>query len=236
MKALLALLLVFAAPAYAFDHKPTARYVKGMLDGTDMERAEVVDQALDSIVHEAHRQLWSRGFPDLAERMLGEWRETYSGSLLRIFDEGDHDPLSAWLAVWYMTIDAILGEKTMEITHLVDLKTFNFGIPVVFKPHAAMKWCIEQLADHPQDSCQAEYRRHFAGTKYISPDPYAEDPLHHGLAGVTAYWVTFAACEAALWGSDFSLACGLAGDACEMLIDRFPAPKISDKIWNKNNP
>lgn len=223
------------APAETFNHRPIQKYVKSMLDGSPLQRAQVADEALDVMLREAQHQLWRAGYPDLSERLKSEWEGGYKGSLERFYDEGDHDPLSAWLAVWYMAIDAALGETAMQMTHLVDIKTFNFAIPVVFRPYAAAKWCGEQLADHPEDTCEAEYRRHFAGTKYIKPDPYAEDPLHHGLAGLTAYWITLAACEAAVWGTDITLVCGLAGDLCEMGIDKFAAPKISDRIWSRNN-
>lgn len=232
---IVACLIAFSSPAHAFNHRPAERYVRSMLDGTVSERAQVADEALDAMLREAQRHLWRAGHPDLAERLRSEWEDTYKGSLRRYNDEGDHDPLSAWLAIWYLMLEGTLGDRAMEMTHLVDIKTFNFAIPVVFRPQAAAPWCLEQLRAHPKDTCAAEYRRHFAGTKYIHPDLYADENTHHGLAGVTAYWITFTACEGATWGTDLGLICGLASDACEIAIDKFAAPRISDNIWTRNN-
>lgn len=233
---ILCLVALFPMTAKAFDHRPGLQYSKAMFGGTDQNRAQVVDEALDAVIREAQRQLWKAGSPDLAEQLRFEWEGTYKGYLERTYDEGDHAPLSQWLAIWYMALDASLGQRVMEMTHLVDIKTFNFAIPVAFNPHAQSLWCHEQMIDHPTDTCEAEYRRHMAGTKYTPADPFAEDPRHHGLCGVTTYWVVFSGCEAALWGLDWSLICGIAGDTGEVLMDKIAAPKISDKIWLRHNP
>lgn len=237
MKAFLcALALLYPFSASAFDHKPGLSYAKTMWVGSAHDQAQIVDETLDVALREAQRQLWHAGYPDMAEQLKFEWEQTYKGSLYRTYDEGDHAPLSAWLAVWYMALDAALGQRVMEMTHLVDIKTINFAIPVAFHPQAQSVWCKENEQTAPHDTCMAEYRRHMAGTKYTPGDEYAGDPRHHGLCGVTAYWAVFGACEAALWGSDWTLVCGLAGDLAEAGMDKFAAPKISDTIWSRHNP
>lgn len=222
--------------AQAFDHRPGQKYVQAMFSSKEgHDQAQVVEEALDGLIRHAQVQLWRHGDPDLAEQLRSEWEDHYKGSLYRTYDEGDHAPLSAWLAVWYMALDASLGHQVMVMTHLVDIKTFNFAIPVAFSPKAASEWCKEELHDHPTDTCMAEYRRHMAGTKYTPDDPFAEEPLHHGLCGVTTYWVVYAGCEAAVWGTDLTLVCGVAGDLGEAGMDKFAAPKISRIIWERNN-
>lgn len=230
-------LCIFAAlstSAFGFDSKPTSMTVKQMLEAGD--HRELADEAFDAMFKEAQRQLWKNGFGDLAERLKFEWEGTYKGSLLRYGEVGDHQPLSDWVAVWYMLMEQVLGENVMEMSHLKDIWVLNFTIPVTFEPHADSVWCKEQLQAYPEDTCADEYRRHFAGTKYYGDDPYATAALHHGFSGVCTYWLVFAGCEAALWGTDFTLVCGLAGDGAEAVMEKWPAPKISVRIWLRNNP
>ncbi len=234
-KLLFCLLLVASTPAFGFDHRPLSKRITQRMEAGDT--AGLADQALGNMIDEAEHQLHLAGHPDLAERLRFEWETYYRGSLLRSDDVGDHQPLSTWVGVWYMVLEQVLGNDALEMSHLKDIWVLNFTIPVVFRPHADETWCKEQLATHPMDVCSEEYRRHFAGTKYIKNDPFATDKyLHHAFAGVVTYWLVFGGCEAAVWGSDISLVCGLAGDAAEAAMEKWPAPKISAKIWARNNP
>lgn len=199
-----------------------------------------VGAALNQIVATATRLLKDRGLDSDAAGLNADWahmQELYfqPNSPLRLDDMGDHDPLSQWLANLYDKLLALLGQKVMDMTHLSDIKVFNFATPVVFHPKASEKWCVETLKEHPEDTCIAEYRRHFAGTRWQRvDDPFAKS-LHDGLIPVICYWLAWGACEAATWGTGWFIICTPIGDVCEVLAERYLAPPMSDKIFNRAN-
>lgn len=201
------------------------------------ERRPLAVDALTSMLTVAARNLEDSGRQADADRLLGEWEITYRDVVAGVTEDmGDHAPLSEWLATWYALLEAELGVEFMELSHLRDIFIMNFSMPVVFSPTADEPWCIDQLHDHPSDSCAAEYARHFVGTKYGPVDPYNTTALHHGFAGVVAYWITYASCSAALAGVGAMFICGPAGSIVEVGIEIFVAPDVSTRIWERNNP
>ena len=87
--------------------------------------------ALNAIVRTAVFQLRLNDHPEQAQKLHDEWFGHFQYVLWNV-GLGDHKPLSEWLATTYAALEFLLGERVMEITHLVDLKIFNFAIPVVF--------------------------------------------------------------------------------------------------------
>lgn len=231
---LLALSLVagcdaFAADAKEFDSRRTRQKVAQQLD--EGELPELARNALDAMFHKAAVELKKKGRADLAADLKSEWN-TFGQDLLNMSmlkDVGDHDPFSEWLAAWYAKLEAVLGVQIMEMTHLRDIWVMNFTIPVIFHPEADSAWCKAVPAP---DTCQAEYRRHMAGTKWQKKaDEHADEIQHHGFAGVVTYWAVDVACMAAGGG----LACGPVGTAAEFVMERYFAPSISDRIFTRVN-
>jgi hypothetical protein len=215
-----------------FNEKPErARIVRDMNAG---DLGGLADDAYDQMFTVAEAELEKAGQPELALALKAEWTLTYKGFLRGLHDTGDHPPMSEWVEGWYAKLEGVLGVGIMEWTHLRDIWVLNYTIPVVFSPHDMAPWCVEQLAAHPEDTCQAEYRRHFAGTKY-HPDPLADDVLHHGFSGVVTYWGIWGACEAATYGAGSFMICGPAGTAGEFVMEEFLAPKISDRLFTRFN-
>lgn len=214
-----------------FDHRPIrASVARDLEDGKALERAE---STFDAMFYKAAVELRKKDRADLAERLLAEWDGTGRALLTEagLTDVGDHSPFSIWVATWYAKLESVLGVRIMELTHLRDIWVINYTLPVVFRPSADSRWCLEHL-DADQDDCQSEYRRHFAGTTWQrQPDPHADDIQHHGFAGVVTYWAVWAGCQAA----GGSLACGLAGTGAEFLMERYVAPRLSDRIFLRVN-
>ncbi len=52
-------------------------------------------------------------------------------------------------------------------------------------------------------------------------------------AGATSYWVAMGVCAGALFGTPYAIICSPVGDVCEKVMDRWIAPKISPKVWDK---
>jgi hypothetical protein len=201
------------------------------------ELPEAATQAFDAMFHVAQQELRDHGHGELALQLGGEWqRKRFDLAGGRLGDTGDHQPFSQWVAQWYAVLEAALGEPLMEATHLRDIWVLNFSIPVVFNREAVNGWCVDDLALHPSDKCIAEYRRHFVGTKYAGNDPFATAILHHGFAGVVTYWLIWAGCEGATWGGGWFVICTPLGDVGEYVMEKFFAPKISDRLYLRTNP
>ena len=202
---------------------------------------EQTADAIENILKLATLKLREAGRSDVADRLQGEWTGTQRALLIsktRIGDLGEHDPLSLWLAAAYDAIEAVLGQAMCDYMHISDIKIFNYGIPVVFKPQSSNKWCKEELLLFPTDTCEAEYARHFAGTRWVpgaGHDVYAGPWLHHGLEPVTSYWIAWGACEAATWGGGWFIICTPIGTAVEFVSERFIATKFSNAIYERVN-
>ncbi len=232
---LAALLLLASNQAVAFDHQYVAESVTYRLRQGDVHG--LAADAFSNIFRYAAAELRERGFNHDADRMLDQWEGSYEYYVAGLLgDVGDHDPFSDWLALTYAILTADLGDKFLESSHIKDVWVLNFTLKIVFDPHQESKWCLDQLVSYPGDTCEAEYRRHFAGTKYAGPDPYAtDDYLHHGFSGVVGYWLVWGACEGATYGTGWILICTPAGTLAEVLIEKLVAPKASDKFWERNN-
>lgn len=118
-------------------------YKKEVQEGRFAERTNL---ALNAIVRFAAFQLTLKGHKDEADKLIAEWESGFDGYLLRR-DLGDHAPLSMWLAEKYAMIEFILGTEVCHFLRLDDIKTINYGIPVVFK-------CVD-------DVDVVEYGKHF---------------------------------------------------------------------------
>jgi len=220
-----------------YDERPAQVLVTRRLAKGDVR--QLAAEAFDAMFTVAERELVKAGHQGEALRLEAEWRGTYRGMALGLDgDVGDHAPLSEWVAKWYQKLEDLLGVQVMEFFHLRDVWVLNFTIPVVFDAASAKSsWCNDQLAKYPYDTCEAEYRRHFAGTRWeAGPDPFATDVLHHGFAGVVTYWVVWAACEAATYGTATALVCSGAGDLAEIAVEKWVAPKVSDRLYERANP
>jgi hypothetical protein len=198
-------------------------------DARDLEKLAIrTDAALDRIVKLAAWSLRRKGHSADATRIETEYRNYYTRGVYYTYlgveqlELGDHQPLSQWLVTWYDKLESILGPFVMKITHLCDIKILNYGIPVVFHP-AGWKGEIWDIAD---------YRDHFAG--HMEPDGWMF--IHHGVAGVAAYWTTWGICVGATWGAGaIVFICTPIGAASEYAMDRWAAPPLSDWVYCRAN-
>ncbi len=234
---ILGLLLTLAAPAQAVTPADwiAARNVGRAFD--EGRGREQLGLALDSLLRTAARVLREHGHDSEAAQIESDWQGLRPCAMgIALCDLGDHDPLSTWLALVYDVLEEKLGVTLCEFFHFSDIKVINFGVPVVFHPSADEKWCVETLAQNPTDSCEAEYGRHFAGTRWQKVvDPGAKY-MHEGLIPVIAYWISWGACEAATWGTGWFLVCTPIGDGVEFVTERWIAPPLSDRIYERENP
>lgn len=242
MKAFILSCLVAATPNYALGAErwnaiPTRNHVIERLEAGD-NRTLAAD-ALEAIFQRSAHLLMEKGRKDVADDLLKDWHGFYLGVVLfgPSKDMGDHKPLSQWLADAYAKIEGVLGPEVCDFFHLSDINIINFTIPVTFDPHEDATWCVEHQEKLPEASCEPEYRRHFAGTKWQKEDDDgATARLHFGFAPVVTYWIVFAACEAATWGTDGTLLCSPIAGLSEIAIARYVAPPVSQKIWDHYNP
>lgn len=230
------LLLFVTTKAMAYDDSAVRKSITTRLNAGDTHK--LAEEAMGNLIEFAAQKLESRNREGDAFQLRDEWANHYSGVVLgAVSDVGDHEPLSAWISLWYAAMSGEFGDKFMEQSHLKDLWIMNAVLPVVFKPHASEDWCAEQLHKYPADTCEAEYRRHFAGTKYFDNDPYASDQYtHFGFAGVVTYWVTWGACEAATWGGGYIIVCTPVASIAEIAVTALVAGPASDKVWESFNP
>ena len=91
----------------------------------------------------------------------------------------------------------------MELTHLDDIKIVNYAVPVAFDP-CNPEW------DQP------EYKLHFVP-----------------LAGVATYWAVWGGCMAGTTGAGYSVICTPVATYTEKYVVRYPAPKASDRIYDR---
>lgn len=252
MRKLLLILAVLAAASCSKKHEETsetesvrqARSVGQAFD--DGQGGEKLGLAIDAIVKTGARALREHGFKSDADSMEADWKSNRSRLMAPLLcdftrpgtmcDMGDHKPLSEKLALFYMLLEAKLGHELCVMLHLTDINVINFTIPVVFHPQKTEVWCQETLAMNPNDNCEDEYRRHTAGTLWQkTPDQNAKLPLHDGTLGVVSYWVVFGACEVATYGAGWFIICSPLGDVVEIAMERYVAPPLSDKIFERVN-
>lgn len=174
------------------------------------------DTALGRMVNLASWHLKRAGENKASKLIVDEYRANFDGyfaSKITAKGIGDHAPLSQWLAKWYDKLEAKFGKRFMEITRLKDLKTFNYGIPVVFSPRGESR--EEPLI--PWD--RQDYVDHFV--------PFA---------GAVSYWAAWGACTAGTWGLGWvTFVCSYAGWAAEYVVMNEIAPGLGAKIWDRYN-
>lgn len=94
---------------------------------------ERTNGALNAMIRFAAFKLKTKGHKKEAALLVNEWETRWNGYLMRVGrDIGDHRPLSQWLAEKYDMLELILGVDICHMLRLDDLKTVNYGIPVVF--------------------------------------------------------------------------------------------------------
>lgn len=177
------------------------------------------DAAIKNWVRLVSFMLKRRGYDEEAEKLSSEYRMLYSTSIVNFYfgvsDKlGDHPPLSKWLALWYVIIEAKLGTRVCELLHLDDINILNYSVPVVFQPKGderfppIIAWGKE------------EYSLHFV--------PFS---------GVVAYWTTYAVCVGATWGAGaIAFICTPIGDVAEKIMVKSIAPPLSDRVYDRFNP
>ena len=120
---------------------------------------------------------------------------------------GDHQPLSRRLANLDDMLYRRLGAMIYTALGLQDLRTMNFGIPVVFQPRGDRR-------NHDRWD-ELEYRRHFV--------PFS---------GVVVFHAAKAACNYATQGQRFiGFFCGFAARKAREAFELRVAPDLSDRIY-----
>lgn len=196
-----------------------------------------VQDALAGLIASAARILRDMNRPNTAAQVENEWADRREGFFKSglLEDVGDHTALSEYLTALYVLLEIEMGDAKLHSLHLDDLMTFNYGIPVVFHPQSGYKWCLDTIASNPDDTCRAEYSRHFAGTAWrIFPDPNAKF-VHDGLFPAVVYWVGFGACEAFTSGGTWTYICSPAAAISEEFAERFIAPFLSNDLYDAAN-
>lgn len=215
---LLSLVFLLATPTNAAT--PNRRVVAAVRAADTLERQSVKTvEAMDNLFRLACFELRITGHGDAADQVCRDWQGRFRGMILRAGrgEEalGDHSPLSPWLAVTCITLKELLGDWVYVSLHLDDLEILNFGLPVMFDPHADSVWCNEE----PQTPCRDEYREH-AGP----------------VIGVTSYWLAWGVCTGATWGAGaITFICTPVGMVTERVVLVSVAPKISDFVWDHYN-
>lgn len=214
----------------------SARVAKEFEDGHGRTQLGL---ALGGLMRTAVRALKDRSQFGEAQIIEDEWK-LYEAKYFSPYlpeDLGDHQALSVWLTRVYTILEGLLGHENCVLLHFTDINVINYSIPVVFKPHVDADWCKENQKQNPTDTCQAEYRRHAAGTLWqIKPDLFAKTPLHDGLVPVVTYWIVWAACEVATQGTGYFVVCSPLASLAEYISERYLSPSLSDRIWQRYNP
>lgn len=211
--------LVLAATPPVSAHAPSQRVVDEVRAADSIEmQTERTAAALDHVLAIACFHARRVGREDVADQICGDWERRFRPYLMNVMAEGlgDHKPLSDWLAVVCMTLREILGETTYVALHLDDLDIINFGLPVMFDPHASAQWCREP----PDTECGEEYVEHTAP-----------------VIGVTTFWGTYWACVGGTIGVGLALSfvCTPAAMLTERLVLIRVAPGIAERIWTRAN-
>ena len=169
------------------------------------------DRALNALIRLGWYKLSRVGQKEAANKMLREWEGQWQGEVSRLWltrGIGDHRPLSQWLAEKYTMMEFLLGKDVCHALRLDDIKTINFGIPVVIS-------CVDNVDE-------VEYGRHFIADEVNG---------YRGLGPVVAFWVTEFACVGFTWGTGF-LYCGPIAMGVEYLTKQFVAPRLNHPLWN----
>jgi len=198
----------------------TVAYLKTIEDQltNDDKLWSVADATVNSMINHANIIMRQTGNNELANEIMDEYQNVYMNWMACRKDDckeiGDHPPLWLWLQTVHEKIESKIGPSWCKYTHLHDMYIFNFALPVVWEP---------QLYD------LQDYLDHFAGHE-ISRLRWE----HHGFAGITAYWTSYAACIAGTYGMGvLGFACTPISEVIEIATDKRIAPKVGKTIWLK---
>lgn len=178
---------------------------------TDLVRGDLpkrTDATIKVLIEVAVASLRMRGLYAQADKIEADYNDQFYGFLefhaagRGFIDIGDHVPLSEWLAVVTETLNLLLGERVMKLTHLNDIRVINYAIPVVLAP------C------NPDWNNKVEYRKHFVP-----------------LSGVISFWGIWTACKIA-GGWAIPMTCGAIGSLVENVMVYVFAGPISDAVFS----
>lgn len=180
----------------------------------NLERLAVLSNtAIRSMVKIATTNLRKKGYVRKARQINREWKRL-DGTLIKIArgerNIGDFEPLSNWLAVTYEAIEMKLGFENCQLLRLTDMKTFNFGLRVVFRP------CL-----YGND----EFYLHFV-----------RDYKYKGVAPVAAYWAVSLSCSIATYSVGWFFICSPIGILVENGVMYKLAPWAAPKVYAKACP
>lgn len=215
---LVALLISSSALASA----PSRRVIADLRAANTLEaQAEKTVSALNILFRAACLQARAIGKADEADAVCSDWQQFWMPTLTEAAKSGrglgDHEPLSQWLAAATVVLYAVFADYPVlaDMLRLEDLVVFNYGIPVFMEPHAAAAWCVE-LPDVP---CRDEYQEH--AQRVISS---------------SSYWLAWGGCVGATWGLGIvGFACTPVGSLTETIVLATVAPRLSLRIWDRNN-
>jgi hypothetical protein len=164
--------------------------------------------ALRAMIKIGTKNLRKQGHILKARQIEREWKGL-DGVIIEIANNqrniGDFEPLSEWLDTTYETLEAKLGLSVCEILRLTDIKTFNFGLRVVFRP------CIFG---------EDEFYKHFV-----------QDYKYKGVAPVASYWATNLSCAIATYSVGYFFICSPLGILVEQGVKNKLAPWAAPKIF-----
>lgn len=190
--------------------KRAARIARDFDERHFVAMADHTNLALRALIKIGYLNLRRNGYRAEAEKLRAGWQK-FDGELVRIVsnpnrDIGDFEPLSAYLAMAYEVLEYKIGYKLCYILRLTDIKTLNFGIPVVFSP---CKHTLNDFCEH-----------------------FIHDEKYRGVAPVVTYWVTVITCSIATYGAGYFFICSPIGMLTELTMDKAVAPWLAPKIYN----
>ena len=188
----------------------TERFRREIEAGGLKRFGEHVQRDLDGLMKIAVWNLKRKRFYSQASQLEREWGYQRVALTDFITEDGrpigDFDPLSTWLAEKYEMLELLLGKEVCRALRLSDIKTFNYTIPVVFRP------CKYGLP---------EFELHFI-----------HDNNYRGLAPVVAYWASSITCSVATFGAGYFFVCSPIAMLVELGVDRVAAPWLAPRIFN----
>lgn len=221
MKILIGLLFCTSLFAGKFNEQDVRDFGAQVERGGLVWLAPRVDETIASIITRSTKMLADQGYQADADRIMNEYRTTYSSFVARNYNsrhQGDHKELVAFLTkVWDVVFEKLCGSNwgVAKALHISDLYSLNYTIPVVFQP------CAFDLNGMPVER-KVEYKRHFAKDD--------DERALYGLLPIVTYWAFEGACLVGTSGVG-SILCGVAANLSEWFMGGFVAPYVSDKIF-----
>jgi hypothetical protein len=183
-----------------------------------VETAKKVDKVTENMIKLAVFSLKQKGYDqeaaDIEQEYLDNYQNyTYLYAIGSVGAIGDHPPMWEWLDKVEKRLREKLGDFIMKVTRLEDLKTLNYGIPVVLQPGG------DERFDPMVLFTKKDYSEHFI--------PFS---------GVISYWITWGVCVGATFGAGaVTFICSPIGMLAERVVVTRVAPPLSDKIWDRAN-